>query len=170
MAAAMMVGASSSALCRGAAVKEALPLPSSFVGEKVRVTLAPCAGKGVQVMVVAQKRDGSGSGSGGFSKPWDVQRSLLASTESRAVATEYAPNAILGYPDELLTDAEDYEDEDEDFDEDEVIRVDNESVDDEDELAVANLGIPDAVVEALANRGISQLFPIQVNYFPDAMR
>lgn len=163
MAAAMMVGASSSSLCRGAAVvKEALPLPSLFVGEKVRVTLASCAGKGVQVMIAAQKRDGSGRGSGGFSKPWDVQRSLSASTE-------YAPNAILGYPDEVLTEVEDYEDDDEDFDADEVIRVDNESVDDEDELAVANLGIPDAVVEALANRGITQLFPIQVNYFPDAM-
>lgn len=157
----MTVGASSSALCRGAAVTEALPLSSSFVGEKVRVTLASCAGKGVQVTVAAQRRDGSGSG--GFSKPWAVQRSLLASTESNAVATEYAPNAILGYPDELLTDAVDYED----FDADEVIRMDNESVDDEDELAVANLGIPDAVVVALAARGISQLFPIQVNCFCD---
>lgn len=133
-------------------------LASSFLGDKVRLksTLAfACAGKGMQIVGAAQ-RDNCAGFQG--EKPWDSQKALLSSIDNgflssrevNAVATEYPPTALFGNEDER------------DFEDGEVLHVDNESVDDEDELAVANLGIPLAVVDALAKRGITQLFPIQV--------
>ena len=154
-----MLGATSvTSLVRG--VSSGAALSSSFTGDKVRVSAGvACAVPCKSVQIVAEAlRDGVGA-----SAPWDAQRasaeSALASlsTEISAVATEFAPTSLFGLTEGLESD-EEYED----SEEGEIIRVDNESVDDEDELAVANLGIPLAVVEALAKRGIEKLFPIQV--------
>lgn len=54
------------------------------------------------------------------------------------------------------------DEDDEEFDDEEIIHVDNESIDDADQLDISRLGIPDSIVDALEKRGITQLFPIQV--------
>ncbi|KAG0615496.1 hypothetical protein M758_5G046000 [Ceratodon purpureus] len=164
---AAMLGATSvTSLVRG--VSSGAALSSSFTGDKVRVSAGvACAVPCKSVQIVAEAlRDGVGA-----SAPWDAQRasaeSALASlsTEISAVATEFAPTSLFGLTEGLESD-EEYED----SEEGEIIRVDNESVDDEDELAVANLGIPLAVVEALAKRGIEKLFPIQRAVLDPAMQ
>ncbi|KAL3694990.1 hypothetical protein R1sor_008641 [Riccia sorocarpa] len=164
-------------------------LLSSFVGEKGRLSAGRISVGYGAIKSCSCQRDGFQVGDGvnplfGKSFHGSVGRESSSAERTAVAASDYAVaeeerrtasqngngfptagrNGLFGYSagDE---DENDYEDEDEG----EVLRVDNESTDDEDELAIANLGLAQDIVDALAKRGISQLFPIQRAVLDPAM-